>query len=223
MKLFLSIASNEGFDLTSVDIRAAFLQSREMDREVFIEPPRDIKKEGSIWRLKKPLYGLNDASRKFWLRVREIFKALGFKVVKGDEAFYYKHENGRLIGMIVTHVDDFIVAGSPSTIDSVKEAIMKELTISKVESNSFRFTGLDICKHEEGITVSMKEYADSIEDLEDIRNAPNEDKLTNQELKVYRKYTGKLSWLAANTRPDLAIVSLMINKKMNSTTIKDFK
>lgn len=65
IKIFLAVAANEKFDLQSIDIRAAFLQSRALDRDVFIEPPKDLKKEGVLWKLKKPLYGLDDASRKF--------------------------------------------------------------------------------------------------------------------------------------------------------------
>ena len=44
-----------------------------MDREVFVEPPSDVKKQGIIWKLMKPLYRLDDASRKFWLRVKDVF------------------------------------------------------------------------------------------------------------------------------------------------------
>ena len=63
----MAVAANSGFKLASVDIRAAFLQSRTLDRDVFVEPPSDIKKPGIVWRLKKPLYGLDDASCKVWL------------------------------------------------------------------------------------------------------------------------------------------------------------
>ena len=65
IKVFLALAANEEFDLQSVDIRAAFLQSRTLDRDVFMEPPKDLKEEGALWKLKKPLYGLDDDSRKF--------------------------------------------------------------------------------------------------------------------------------------------------------------
>ena len=67
--MLMAVAANLGFKLASVDIRVAFLQSKVLDREVFIEPPSDVKKQGWIWKLRKPLYGLDDASRKFWLRV----------------------------------------------------------------------------------------------------------------------------------------------------------
>ena len=70
MKLFFAVAEIQDFKLRSIDIRAAFLQARELDRDVFLMPPKDIRKEGYVWKLKKPLYGLNDASRKFWLRVK---------------------------------------------------------------------------------------------------------------------------------------------------------
>ena len=64
-KFLMAVVANSGFKLASVDIRATFLQSRTLDRDVFVEPPSDIKKPGIVWRLKKLLYGLDDASRKF--------------------------------------------------------------------------------------------------------------------------------------------------------------
>jgi len=51
----MAIAENSEFKLALVDIRAAFLQSRTLDRDVFMLTPPDIKKPGIIWKLKKPL------------------------------------------------------------------------------------------------------------------------------------------------------------------------
>ena len=90
MKLFFAVAANEEFKLRSIDIRAAFFQAKELDREVYLMPPKDIRKEGYVWRLKKPLYDLNDASRKVWLRLKELFAELGLQRLKGDQAVYYK-------------------------------------------------------------------------------------------------------------------------------------
>jgi len=68
------VAANKDFELRKIDIRAAFLQAKQLEREVFLKPLKDIKKEKIIWKLKKPLYGLNDASRKFRLRLKSILK-----------------------------------------------------------------------------------------------------------------------------------------------------
>ena len=43
MKMFFAVAANEDFDLRKVDIRAAFLQARKLDRDVFMEPPKRYK------------------------------------------------------------------------------------------------------------------------------------------------------------------------------------
>ena len=51
LKIYSAIAANEGFGIRSVDIRAEFLQARGLDREVYIEPSVDIRKEGKIWKL----------------------------------------------------------------------------------------------------------------------------------------------------------------------------
>ena len=97
MKLFFAVAANEGFKLWSIDIRAALIQAKCLDQKVYLEPLRDVKKEGKLWLLKKPLYGLNDALRKFWLTIKQVFKEIGMKRLDGDEVFYYKH-NGRRFG-----------------------------------------------------------------------------------------------------------------------------
>ena len=63
---------------------------------------------------------------------------------------------------------------------------------------------MDVKRKRDRIIVSMEEYARSLEKLE-IRKGSSEEKLTETEMKVYRKYIGKLMWLASNTRPDLAM------------------
>ena len=89
-KMLMATAPNSRFKLASVDIRAAFLQSKVLNRDVFIEPLSDIKKPGWIWKQKKPLYGLDNTSRKFWLRVKEVFLCeLVLCTINGDEAFYF--------------------------------------------------------------------------------------------------------------------------------------
>ena len=47
--------------------------------------------------------------------------------------------------------------------------------------------------------------------------------LTKDELKVLRKYIGKLNWLAANTRPDKAIYALDLAKKQKRATLNDLR
>ena len=111
MKMFFLVAANENFELRKIYIRAPFLQAKQLDREVFLKPPKDIKRDGIIWKIKKPLYRLNDTSRKL---------ELGLSKLDRDEAVYYMiGEKGDLEGMVSTHVDDFDLAGKKRFVDRI--------------------------------------------------------------------------------------------------------
>ena len=60
-----------------------FCKKKGLDRKVFIDPTRDVKNKSNIWKRKKPLYGLNDDSKKFWMNVREVFDETGQMKQKG--------------------------------------------------------------------------------------------------------------------------------------------
>ena len=141
-------------------------------------PPPDINKPGMIWKLKKPLYGLDDASRKFWLRVKEVLKTIGLKVMEGDESFYYLHRDGDLIGRVITHIDDFTLAGTEAFINEVIETVSRELTVSKIERDNFRYTGIDVKTTEDSIEIKMQDYVDILEEVTEMRKAVRDDPLT---------------------------------------------
>ena len=69
----------------------------------------------------------------------------------------------------------------------------------------------------------MEDYADSVEEIKEIRKADRTEKLTKAQLTEYRKYTGRISWLSQGTRPDLSYSALMLAKKNNSATIADLR
>ena len=52
-------------------------------------------------------------------------------------------------------------------------------------------------KYEDGVMVSMEEYAISLKERENIRRVDWHERLTRTVIKEYKKFTGKLSWLVA--------------------------
>ena len=114
------------------------------------------------------MYGLDDASWKFWLQVKEVFKENGLKVMEGDEAFYYQHEDGELKGVVITHVDDFTLAGTDEFVERVLEIVGKELTNSKIGRDHFRYTRVDVSAKEDGIEIKLEDYVNSLEDIKEI-------------------------------------------------------
>ena len=52
--------------------------------------------------------------------------------MEGDEAFYYFHKDGKLIGAVITNVDDFTLTGTNEFDDQVLKVINEELTVSEI-------------------------------------------------------------------------------------------
>lgn len=97
-----------------------------------------------MWKLLKPFYRLEDVSRKFRLKVRKLFLKMGLKKIEDDEAFHFLNEGGKLPGSVLTHVDDFTLAGDDAFYKIVIKGIETCMNVSKVEMNKFRYTDLDL-------------------------------------------------------------------------------
>ena len=69
--------------------------------------------------------------------------------------------------------------------------------------------------------MSMEDYAESIEEIKEIRKEKKTEMLMKIENKLYRKYVGKISWLAENCRPDLAVTALKMARKSGKATVGD--
>ena len=113
--------------------------------------------------------------------------------------YYKKNKIRKLEGMISTCVDDFDIAGELSFVDMVTRKVSEVLDVSIVEDDKFRYTGIDIKKVEDGIEISIDEYAESWEEIQ-VREDRSDEELTRDELKVLRKYVGKLNWSAAKPK-----------------------
>ena len=53
------------------------------------------------------------------------------------------------------------------------------MNVSKEEQNKLRYTGIDVEKCLDEITVSMNDYVDSLNEVNDIRKAPGTTELSN--------------------------------------------
>ena len=68
--------------LNAIDIKTAFLQGEEIDRNFSIMRPKEA--ETNVWLLKKCIYGLSDASHQWYNRVKYFISSIGLEMSKGD-------------------------------------------------------------------------------------------------------------------------------------------
>ena len=102
--------------------------------------------------------------------------------------------------------------------------VEQDLTISKIEEDVFRFIGLNIKVIEDYIEISMEDYFWNLKDVTEIRKVEDrKEELSKLEMKLYRKMTGKIAWLANSTRPDLCYLAMQMSKKNQGATIADLR
>ena len=100
--------------------------------------------------------------------------------------------DGKLHGAVITHVDDFNLAGMDEFVEKVISVVEEELAVSRVEEDVSRFTGLDVKVVTDGIEILMEDYSQSLKDITDIRKVDDRnEELSKLEMKLYRKMTSK--------------------------------
>ena len=231
IRLTCMIAALNGWRLETKDYHSAFLQGTELDRELYMEPPPEEKKPGVIWRLKKAVYGLNDASRRWWEKCSAELEGLGCVRSLFDPAlFLYFDTNGKLSGIICLHVDDKLgCGGSEDFMCKVWEKLDEKLVVGKTErDDEFRYVGLNI-KQGKGITIDQIHYAERLELIseEEISDSAVSDDLddTVNEIgqSIFRAKVGALNWLSTQTRPDIAYEVMEFSTCFNRATLRNLK
>ena len=104
--LFAIIASNH-WKIRTLDIKAAFLQGQKVDQEIYLKLPIEAGND-KLWKLQTIVYGLNDAARVWYLRVKEELIKVKAIMSNFDEAVFFWRVDGKLHGILACHVDDFI-------------------------------------------------------------------------------------------------------------------
>ncbi|GAB1599883.1 hypothetical protein Ahia01_000265800 [Argonauta hians] len=205
LRLVVAIAASEKWKMKSLDIKSAFLQGKNIERDVYLIPPAEVSNGKVLWKLNKVIYGLSDASRMWYLKVKEVLESLGMKMSIYDEALFYFKVSGKLCGLIAIHVDDFLHVGN-CEFEIVINKIKQQFEISHEHDQFFNYLGLEITQTSDDITLNHK--------------------LTVLEKEVTKKdfksKIGQLAWVAGQTRPDISfdICQASVNMANESDNMK---
>ena len=223
--LVLALGSMHGWRPKTSDVKNAFLQGQRIDRDVFLEPPKDLKKPGKIWKLNKCVYGLDDAARKWFLEVEKDLKELGCIQSKVELCLYFFFDEINLAGLVFLHVDDFLHMGNDHFEMIVVEGIKSKYKIGKCEDGSFVYTGLNIQDVSEGIRIDQNQYIQNIDSM-DIPNDPETrkgDSVPQESKTKLRRTVGQANWAARRTRPDVCFDLMELSMRFNNACVSDLK
>ena len=224
-RLVVHLAAQRGWDITSNDVRAAFLQSLDRtaeERPIYVRPPKDAGVPiGTIWRLKKSLYGLRSAPAAWWARISQLLLSLGFVQCANDLAvFVLVGENGSVSGAVAVHVDDLLGTGD-SNFDRIMSTVKSKVKFGTESRNNFIHTGIRFVKSKDGIHMDQQHFIQSLPPLEPRPIQPDRT-CTAAEYRQFRTLLGSLMWVAATTRPDIAVGMSKLSSVAASPTVFDY-
>ena len=220
VRLTLALASTKGWQCHSLDVKAAYLQGNAIDREIFVRPPPEYF-TGKIWKLKKTVYGLCDAARAWYMRVKHELVQLGVKLSSYDSALFTWKYEGQVEGVVCVYVDDLLWAGTCKFENMVIQKLTNLFLIGSSDTGSFKYIGLNLKNTEkQGITIDQFDYASSLAHISVSceRSAKKSSALSENEKVEYRSLIGQLNWIGTQTRPDILfdVCELSVNFKMLS-------
>ena len=103
MRLLLAFACMSGFKLVQMDVKTIY-------EEIFVSQPpgfEDHLYPNHVYKLKKALYGLNQAPRQWYKRLRNFLLSDNYERGKIDKSLFIKKSNSVVI-LVQIYIDDII-------------------------------------------------------------------------------------------------------------------
>lgn len=222
-RVMFNVAVHADWWINTLDIKSAFLRSKEIGRVLYLKPPKEVRKQGKIWLLKKPIYGLKDASRMWYLTLSEEMSNLGCTQSKLDRAVFIMADkrNNEMWGVGEFHIDDMLYAGTKAYHEHVIAGLKNAFDISKEGSGTFSYVGTDLYQPTtDVIEISQRTYINDIEVPTFVKKGRDRTgSLTQVETVSYRRLIGKMMWAATQTRPDILFSVIHLSTQNTSPTV----
>ena len=223
VRLVLAFASAQNWSCQTIDVKSAYLQGNNISRDVFLRPPPEFD-NGMLWKLKKTIYGLSDAARQWYLRVKDELTKLGVTVSSLDAGVFFWSSADAVCGVICLYVDDFLWAGTKEFKSTIIDKLSQMFLIGSCASKAFKYIGLNIEEGSDGSTfVDQFDYGRTLRsvDVSSQRSQNKTAELSEKEKGEFRALLGQLNWIATHTRPDIAFDVCELSVGLNNSTVGD--
>jgi hypothetical protein len=186
-------------------------------------------KPNLVCKLEKSLYGLKQASRKWYEKLTALLLKEGYSQSTSDYSLFTLNKNNTFTILLV-YVDDIILAGdSTAEFDRIKAVLDVAFKIKNLGQLKY-FLGLEVAHSKHGITVSQRKYClDMLKDSGLLGSKPASTPLDTSiklhsaagvpysDASGYRRLVGRLLYLNT-TRPDIAFATQQLSQFMHAPT-----
>ena len=131
---------------------------------------------------------------------------------------------GAPVAYVGCHVDDLLVAAPASFKDKIESGLSGVFPIDSWEQGEFEFLGSQVRVGEEAVEIMQEKYASTRLFHLDIPTGAKDDEAADDELvSDNRSLIGALSWMAAQSRPDLTCAVSMAQQLQKAPSIGDLR
>ena len=141
-----------------MDVKSAFLNGG-LEEKVYIEQPEGFQLSENTYyvcKLKKALYGLEQAPRAWYSRLDKYLQQAGFRKGSADNNLYIKVSQGNIL-LIEVYVDTIFGSDDVRLSQKFAKDMQNEFEMSLLGELSF-FLGLQIHQRNQGIFISQTKY-----------------------------------------------------------------
>jgi hypothetical protein len=133
VRLVLALASIKHWNIHQLDVNNAFLHG-DLQEDVYMTLPPGVSspKPNQVCKLLKSLYGLKQASRKWYEKLTSILLQHHFIQAASDHSLFIKQTDSSFT-LLLVYVDDIILAGdSLSEFDHIKSILHASFKIKNL-------------------------------------------------------------------------------------------
>ncbi|OAE21888.1 hypothetical protein AXG93_1998s1280 [Marchantia polymorpha subsp. ruderalis] len=151
-----------------------------------------------VWLLKKTMYGLRQASRAWYKRLKDVLETAGYQVSSNDPALFHKLNPEAAFASV--HVDDILSASaSLDEVQDLKSALRKVFDITNM-GDVKHYLGMKVLRDRKRRMLKLSQRQGAVE------------------LKQYQELMGSLNYLANCTRPDIAQAVGLLSRFLHAPT-----
>jgi hypothetical protein len=159
IRIILSLAISQGWDLRQLDVKNAFLHDILEEKVYMKQPPGFVSSEFPSYhcKLDKALYGLKQAPRAWYSRLSDKLQSLGFLPSKTDISLFH-FSKGQITVFLLVYVDDIIIASSsPDATTTLLHALQADFALKDLGPLHY-FLGLKVTQAADGLYLSQQKY-----------------------------------------------------------------
>ncbi|WVZ26235.1 hypothetical protein V8G54_004779 [Vigna mungo] len=224
VRVLLALASIHNWDLHQLDVSNAFLHGN-LSEDVYMVIPPGLSGHPTdhCCKLKKSLYGLKQASRKWYEKLSLLLLSSRYIQAHADHSLFVKVTGSAFTALIV-YVDDIVLTGnSSSEITKIKTILHSHFHIKDLGQLKY-FLGIEVAHSSKdlikesglmGCKPSSTPMNDSLRLYQD-SSGPLADPLS------YRRLVGHLIYLTS-TRPDIVFATQQLSQFMVAPTQTHFQ